>query len=312
MQSTDVYQLAGEQERLAVQTALFERYERPIYRRVLAQYPSPRILDVGCNNGAKTARHFANVPRAKVLGIEYHADLVQAAQAQYGSDAISFCQCDIERPDFAAALRKMMAAQGIDAFDVVHVSLVLMHLKHPARLLRALRSLLSPQGQLLVVEGDYSQCSITPDPTGLCQGFTTALAQDPFAGDATLGRRLGGVLAACGFGGVVFENKYIEGAPHDHAQKQILFDTFCSYLKDDADFVTQTQAAQGGTGGAAVGDWCDWVNVHYAALEQLVVKENTTVRMGLLIVRCCAAQPCSHSTGTGVHCTTEQEKGATR
>ncbi len=58
--------------------------EQPVYRRLLEGRSGLRVLDVGSNNGSKTADRFAHPSVAKIIGLEYNQNLVDQARETYG------------------------------------------------------------------------------------------------------------------------------------------------------------------------------------------------------------------------------------
>ena len=162
-------------DRLAVQNRLLKEYELPVYQRLMEGRTGLRVLDVGCNNGSKTADRFAHPSVEKIIGLEYNQDLVEEAQDTYGDGWFSFYQCDVEQPDFAPKLRGWMAENQVEAFDLIHISLVLMHLAEPGRILGVLREFLDPDGQVMIIEANDAVNQLAPDPDGLFQEFMEIL-----------------------------------------------------------------------------------------------------------------------------------------
>ena len=162
-------------DRLAVQNRLLKEYELPVYQRLMEGRRGLRVLDVGCNNGSKTADRFAHPSVEKIIGLEYNQDLVEEAQATYGDRWFSFYQCDVEQPDFAPKLRGWMGESQVEAFDLIHISLVLLHLAEPGRILGVLREFLDPDGQVMIIEANDAVNQLAPDPDGLFQEFMEIL-----------------------------------------------------------------------------------------------------------------------------------------
>ncbi|MBN2583510.1 MAG: methyltransferase domain-containing protein [Planctomycetes bacterium] len=92
---------------------------------------SERILDLGCGDGALTARLADLVPRGSVLGIDASAGMIEAARVHRKAN-LAFSLLDINAIDFA------------DEFDVVFSNATLHWVKDHRRLLanvlRALRA----------------------------------------------------------------------------------------------------------------------------------------------------------------------------
>ena len=197
-------------DRLAVQNRLLKEYELPVYQRLMEGRTGLRVLDVGCNNGSKTADRFAHPSVEKIIGLEYNQDLVEEAQATYGDRWFSFYQCDVEQPDFAPKLRGWMGESQIEAFDLIHISLVLLHLERPGLLLGILRGFLAPGGKLMIIEANDSVSALSNDPGGLFTEFMDILIHDPFSGERNFGTKVPRLLEVQGYCEIVLENEMLE------------------------------------------------------------------------------------------------------
>lgn len=279
MEHIGIFQDSTELRRLAVQNRLLREYEQPVYRRLLDARQGAVLLDVGCNDGSKTADRFSCEPISRVLGLEYDPELVRQANARYGGGRFVFRQCDAEDPDFAGRLRALMEPLGIPAFDLIHVSFVLLHLKDPAAVLSALRGVLAPGGALVIVETNDSASRLTPDPDGLLDRFLAYLDRDPFSGDRSLGARLPELLRQTGFRDIVCALNGISVDEADRSRKADIFDTFFSYLPEDVKLLL----AQGRQEFAP----CSvWLEENYDALRRLILAEDSRFFMGFTLITC--------------------------
>ena len=66
----NIFESSKEIDRLAVQNRLLKEYEEPVCRRLLERRQGVRGLDVGCNNGSKTAARFSRSGVSTVIGLE--------------------------------------------------------------------------------------------------------------------------------------------------------------------------------------------------------------------------------------------------
>lgn len=48
------------------------------------------VLDIGCNDGARTFHRFSDDRISRVIGLEYNQQLVERANSQYGNTKFSF------------------------------------------------------------------------------------------------------------------------------------------------------------------------------------------------------------------------------
>ena len=170
-----IFENSKEIDRLAVQNRLLKEYEEPVCRRLLEGRQGVRVLDVGCNNGSKTADRFSRSGVSTVIGLEYNQTLADRAQEAYGDDRFSFYRCDVEQPEFPDQLRGWMAKHQVEAFDLIHISLVLLHLRDPGQVLRQLKQFLTPDGRLLIIEANDAENRLSSRDEHLFREFMDIL-----------------------------------------------------------------------------------------------------------------------------------------
>lgn len=90
MQGQIIFQDEKEIARLRVQNELLSEYEVPGFEKIFAAKEHLAVLDIGCNNGTKTAARFSSDAVDHVIGVEYNKEIADAAQAQYGDERFSF------------------------------------------------------------------------------------------------------------------------------------------------------------------------------------------------------------------------------
>ncbi len=279
MQKQSVFNEKKEIRRLKVQNRLLSAYEKPVLERVFAQREHIRVLDIGCNNGEKTVQRFADPCVEKVVGLEYNPELALEAQDRFGNDKFSFFSADVENPTFQILLTKQM--QEMEAFDVIYLSFVLMHLQEPERVLKALRPFLAPDGVLMIVEADDENAALIPDEGNLLHSFLHLLAQDPLAGNRQLGALLEEKLSNCGYENIASWCKGIEAWGDDKYVKADIFETFFSYLPEDVAQLLKEEPDNEVYRGCS-----SWLNAHYQELWRLIMSEHSQITMGMKILSC--------------------------
>lgn len=154
--------------------------------------PASTVLEFGCGVGAQTLTLAARSPQAHFTAIDISADSVALARQRVeaaGLTNVSFAQADLFTWRAEPA-----------SFDHVFVCFVLEHLARPEEALARLRSLLKPGGTLTVIEGDHGLTAFHPDSDAARAAIACQVElQRRAGGDATIGRRLYPLLAACGF-----------------------------------------------------------------------------------------------------------------
>lgn len=281
MASGTVFQDKEELRRLEVQSRLLRPYEQPVYRRATAGRRGLSLLDIGCNNGGKTVDRFTSGRISRVVGLEYHEELARRAQERYGSDVFSFYPCDVEAPDFSLRLADMMADAGIGAFDLIHISYVLLHLKDPGALLAKLQGVLAPGGRLIVMETNDAISVLSPDPLRMFQTFLEILSLDPLAGDRNCGGRVPGLLADSGFQEICVENILIRADSSQPQKKKDLFDIFFSYLPEDMRLLRSREPDD-----LRYASCASWLKLHYNTLRDIVLAEDSALSIGIRAITC--------------------------
>ena len=241
MENQAVFENEWEVERLHIQNKLLWECEQPVFDKVFKGRSGARVLDIGCNNGCKTMERFDRPEVSRVMGLEYNEALARWAHGKHGGEVFSFHPCDLESPSFARELSALMEQAGIEAFDVIYASFVLMHLRDPQTVLKTLRPFLAPGGCLLIEEADDLACSLTPDRQGLFRQFLQMLALDPYAGNRRCGEQVVGWLERCGYRRIQQLPAAIRATGGQLKKKEDIFEVFFSYLPKDLDELRQRE-----------------------------------------------------------------------
>ena len=281
MENQFVFQEEKEIERLHVQNRLLSCYEAPIFEELFSRRRGLSVLDVGCNDGSKTVERFSSDCVSQVIGLEYNPDLAVKAQELYGSDRFSFYPFDVEAPSFSERLTAIMEARGIDGFDVIYLSYVLMHLSDVATLLEELRPFLKDEGQLLIIDANDGASTLSLDPDGLLEQFLAILKADRYSGNRETGSVACQLLRDSGAWDVHIWHNCISAGMGESEKKKAIFTTFFSYLPEDVALLLgedpENQTYLG---------WDRWIREHYPALKDQIMQDEAVISMGIKILTC--------------------------
>lgn len=279
MENLAVFSEAKELERLQTQRELMRTCEEPVFRDLFAGRSGLSVLDVGCNDGEKTVRWFADPAVKRVLGLEYNAVLARQAHETHGGEVFSFYPCDVEAEDFPETFAATLHREGIEGFDVMYLSFVLSHLQSPEKLLRRLREKLNPGGVIVAVETDDGKSFLKPEGGALLKEFLEHLTADPYAGDRSCGSRLPQLLRAAGFSDVTLRCGAISAGPGEQEKKTHIFDMFFSYLPEDLR-ILRADAPEDARFAAAE----RWLAENFETLKGRILAEETHISMGMSVV----------------------------
>lgn len=119
--------------------------------------PGRSVLDVGCGPGTLTADIAKLVAPGTVIGLDYSAQIVEAAAARLVADEVegpvdlSFTHGDIYGLDYPD-----------NHFDIVHAHQVLQHLSDPVAALREMGRVVADDGVVAVRDADYQAMTWYP------------------------------------------------------------------------------------------------------------------------------------------------------
>ncbi len=280
MDYKEVFFAGTEIKRLKTQMQLFCEYEQPIYQKLLVKN-NLCVLDIGSNNGKKTTEKFGVPCVDKVIGLEYHKGLSHFAEKHYGSEKFSFYQSNVEDEDFTEFVGNIMREKNISGFDIINMSLVLMHLKNPGALLSRLKPLLNPGGKLVILEADDSASYLKPDENSLLKEFFRILSTDKFAGDRRLATELDVLLKKCGYACVESNELNVSATGKEKRKKKDIYDVFFSYLLPDIKILLKQDPLNK--------DYLsgkEWLAEHGKELKALICNSESTISMGMRMFIC--------------------------
>ena len=171
-----------------------------------------------------------------------------------------------------------MEENQVEAFDLIHISLVLMHLAEPGRVLGVLREFLAPEGRVMIIEANDTVNRLFPDPAGLFRDFMGILMADPFSGNRDFANTIPGLLEEQGYGCVVQENETMSAAGNETWKREAVFDTFFSYLPEDVALLWGQEPDN-----PLYAQWEAWLREHYRELQQRVLAKESAITLGLSI-----------------------------
>ena len=197
------YRKVDEEEirRLHIQAELIAAFDASLINGLFQTMPHPVILDVGCNDGVCTmARLLGREPTA-YLGIDYSEPLITSAKAHYENDTTHFAVVDVSRPDYVDKVQQELSLLGVDKADLVIVSLLLLHLEDPVPFLANLRSLMQPNGVLMVVDVADADNRVlcNADDAALFIHAQELIAKNERNGDRQAGRKAPDWLLKAGY-----------------------------------------------------------------------------------------------------------------
>lgn len=281
MQAQLVFEEKKEMKRLRVQNDLLSCYEDSVLAQIFSGKNDIAVLDIGCNDGIKTVERFSSDSVKTVIGLEYNSALATKAQKTFGNEKFSFYHCDVEAEGFSEKLRGLMNESGLQGFDVIYLSFVLMHLSDVMKLLYTLRSFLKEDGKLMIIEANDSISALNGDKGGLLGEFLAILKSDKYSGNREVGKYICDLLHNSGYDGIRIWHDSISAGKGEKEKKKAIFTTFFSYLPEDIALLLAAEPEN-----EEYKAWSDWIDRNYKTLKHLIMSKGSVISMGMRILTC--------------------------
>lgn len=275
-----VFEDEKEKRRLEIQQNLMKSFDEGTYRKAADAFDSLYILDIGSNNGDFIMDRIGSNDKVKLLvGLEYDAASVDAANQKYGEQGrIAFFAQNVEDEDLADRLEQILAQMGAKSFNVINMSMILLHLKTPYRLLKVLRKYLAKGGMIIVKDIDDGFNVAFPDEKGEFARMVQICAANETSGYRYSGRQVYTLLTRAGYQDVCLEKMGLSTAGMDYDQRSALFDTYFSFIGEDLKIMMERYP-----GDQQIIEDYKWYNDCYEDLEERFQDESFFFNLGFIM-----------------------------
>jgi len=184
------------------------------------------VLDVGCSDGTLITKFLDGRNYGHLLGVDHNEDVVEKANSEHSDNGRNYyLSCDIESDDFELLLKGYLIENEAEGFDLVTVSFVLLHLKHPERVLSAIRKCMRKGGKILINEVDDATSVAHPWDDFFADAFYVWRYSNE-SGDRFMARKIPGLLKRCGFENVDIVSTAATTADEGGRFAKLLWDIF--------------------------------------------------------------------------------------
>lgn len=266
-----------EDRRLRLQNDILKGFDDDVYQRVIGGFHMPRILDVGCGVGDMLISKIGDRQISAYLGVDRSQRQIDQAKAKHSKSGYHFLVADIEDSGFGDVLTSKMKQEGIDAFDVINISMVLLHLMNPTALLEGLRPLLSDKGTIIIRDIDDGINFAAPDPHNAFERIYKICDRDEQSGNRRTGRQVFVSLKRAGYREICLERQGLSSAAMTKEEKEVLFRMYFPFTLENAKIMMEKYP------------WNKdfqkdflWYAEHYEALKQEFLQEDFIFSLGFM------------------------------
>jgi len=222
------------QERLRLQGEMFSQYNKPIYDELFESLEDAIVLDIGCNNGNNIYRDIGNRENCrKIIGIDCSKEVYEQAVDNYQDTKLTPLLVDCENENFEQNIFKIMKDNSIEGFDLVIISMVLLHLKAPLKVLKSARKFLKKGGRIFIRDIDDGLIVTYPDPQDLLKKAKDIDYKLLHTGVRHCGREIFSLLKASGFHNIKSCGESIDTINKDYDERYTMFFANFSYITEN-------------------------------------------------------------------------------
>ena len=275
-----VFEDEKEKKRLKIQQNLLKRFDGSTYQKVIDSYDELLILDVGCNNGDFVMDRIGKNEKVKLLvGLEYDAESVDRANEKYGvKGKIEFYKQNVEAEDLEDNLAEILENLGVEKFNVINISMVLLHLKNPYRMLKSVRHFLQKGGMVVIKDIDDGYNIAYPDENEDFERVFKICSRNETSGYRHSGRQVYTLLKHAGYTDICLEQSGLSTIGMDYDEREALFDTYFSFILEDLKIMMERYPGE-----EEFKKSYDWYNKIYEDLEERFQDEAFYFNLGFVL-----------------------------
>lgn len=228
------YSSERENHRLYIQNELTKKFDCDIYKEIFTDYQQLTILDVGCGNGDVIINRLNNYANSyQLFAFDKNPTIIEEAKKKYKNENTIFYTLDVTDDDFENKLRTFTRNNNIESFDVIHISMLLLHLKNPVRLLRILRRFLKASGTIFIKDIDDGSNFAYPDENHYFERIYEICEYNETSGERKNGRQIYYHLYSAGFQNITLKKNGLSSINMNYDEKDNFFSMYCKFVYED-------------------------------------------------------------------------------
>ena len=268
-------------KRLKIQQNLLKNFEGSVYKEAIDSFETLRVLDIGSNNGAFVMDRIGSSSKLeKLVGLEYDEGAVNEANTKYGEDnKISFYTFNVEDETLDDFIEDIMEKQDIESFNIINISMVLLHLKSPFRLLKVVRKFLSRGGIIIIKDIDDGLNMAYPDPDGSFARIIDICNKNETSGFRHSGRQIYTLLHRAGYRNIALRKQGLSVVGMDCDERFAMFDTYFSFILEDLKIMKERYPND-----KRIARDLEWYEKNYETFEENFQDESFYFSLGFMIL----------------------------
>lgn len=277
-----MYEHASELElrRLQNQMRFLRQFDGSVYKDAAQEFEQLNVLDIGTNDGTYATQTFDEVGKPyTLLGLDFNESIIEKAKVQYGNDKRTFQHMNVESDGLEDCLNDYLINNHLPGFNIINISMVLLHLSNPEKLLKRLRKFIVRGGYLIIKDLDDNFDVAYPDMNGYFDKIKElSIADSKLGGYRLTGRQIPYMLHKSGYRDIRLVKQGLTTLGMDYDKREQFFDFRFCYLKEDykslAEESSKNHYAQEGL---------RWLEEHYEDAKDEFLEEELFFNFGIML-----------------------------
>lgn len=279
--SWDVNDLAffgdeGERARIDLQHQFIYNFAKDEYDKLLSDFSDASFLDVGCNTGVQSKMFLEEKNIKNYIGIDREEAALTEATNTFPDGFFYLCDCESE--DFSDRLSEIEQELGISGFDIINVSMLLLHTKKPDILIDVLSAHLSDNGQIIILDIDDGFNIAYPDPDGMFEKAIQLCFKTEYSGFRHSGRAINKFLSDIDLHDIKLHKIGLSTIGMSRKEREAFFDIYFWFILDDLKKMHESNIKD-----AFLKADYEWFKDNYATMKNCFKKRDFFFNLGFVL-----------------------------
>lgn len=266
-------------ERIQNEEKLLYGYEKPYYDKLLFGKKDVAVLDFNVLCAKSTIRRFDRDEVSSAVFFSYDKQMVEEGNLLCkDNEKMRFYHMDLTKDNVDEVLPRVMKERGIDGFDFLNLTMTILDLESPFKVLKKIKRYLKPNAVAFVRDVDDTVVFAYPDENKYFAEFQSFYKFNKLGGFRKSGRQIYSFMKKLGAKEIRLERCGINTAGMDYDAKRLLFEAWFSFIPNDFNLMLKADPND-----ETAKEVLAWTDEYYDDLEEQFFSENFIFNAGYLM-----------------------------
>ena len=270
-----------ELERLHRQRKLLDKFDKKKYLEIFSTLDNPAVLDVGCSDCNSIMPRMGDLDNISLfVGLDSNEASLISARDEYNYPHFIYQSIDVTDGNaLNKYLKEVLKANHKTGFDVINISMVLLHIKKPYELIKNLFQHLNDDGYMIIKDIDDGFNIAYPDPEGSFDRVFKICSRNETSGYRKCGREIYNTLIKFFEGKDISLDKLcVTTVGMNRSQRRDFFDIYFSFILSDLKYMVEKYPFD-----KYYREDYEWYQNIYNDLEQEFIREDFFFSLGFML-----------------------------